>query len=61
LSNGKMQSAGGSYSVRGSASYDRSMNVRLERSGGQSYVVSGTLDKPHVESVPVTAAEAALR
>ena len=61
VSDGKMQSSGASYKVQGSASYDRSLKVTLERSGGQSYVVSGTLDKPHVETVPITAAEAALR
>lgn len=59
VSNGKMQAAGANYSVKGSASYNRNLNVTLERSGGQSYVVSGTLDKPHVEASPVTAAEAA--
>lgn len=61
LSDCTMQSNGASYSVKGTASYGRNLAVQLERSGGQSYVISGTLDKPHVETVTNPAAEAALR
>jgi hypothetical protein len=61
LSDCKLQSNGASYSVKGTASYGRNLAVQLERSGGQSYVISGTLDKPHVETVTNPAAEAALR
>jgi hypothetical protein len=56
-----MQSNGANYSVKGTASYGRNLAVQLERSGGQSYVISGTLDKPHVETITNPAAEAALR
>jgi hypothetical protein len=61
LSDCKLQTNGASYSVKGTASYGRNLAVQLERSGGQSYAISGTLDKPHVESVTNPAAEAALR
>jgi hypothetical protein len=61
LSDCKLQSNGASYSVKGTASYGRNLAVQLERSGGQSYVISGTLDQPHVEAVTNPAAEAALR
>lgn len=61
LSDCKMQSNGATYSVKGTASYGRDLAVQLERSGGQSYVISGTLDKPHVETITNPAAEAALR
>jgi len=61
LSRCKLQSGAASYAVEGTASYDGTLAVRLERSGGQSYVVSGTLDKPHVETVVTPAAEASLR
>jgi hypothetical protein len=61
LSNCKMQSGGSNYLVKGTASSDRNLDVKLERSGGQSYVISGTLDKPHVETVATPAAEASLR
>ncbi len=61
LSDCKLQASGASYSVKGTASYGRNLAVQLERSGGQSYVISGTLEKPHVETVTNPAAEAALR
>lgn len=56
-----MQSGGSVYAVKGTASYDRSLSMKLERSGGQSYVISGTLDKPAVQAVNTPAAEASLR
>ncbi len=61
FSDGKMQSGGASYTVKGTASYDRTLAMKLERSSGPSYVISGTLDKPQVQTVNSTAAEAALR
>ncbi|HEY5175849.1 MAG TPA: AsmA family protein [Terriglobales bacterium] len=57
----KLQSGGANYAVKGTASYDRSLAVRLERAGGRSYVISGPLDKPRVETVTAPSAEAALR
>jgi hypothetical protein len=61
LTDSKMQSSGNVYAVKGTASYDRSLSMKLERSGGQSYVISGTLDKPAVQAVNTPAAEASLR
>lgn len=61
LSDCKMQSSGNVYAVKGTASYDRSLSVKFDRSGGQSYVISGTLDKPSVQTINAPAAEAALR
>jgi hypothetical protein len=61
LSDCKLQSGGANYTVKGTASYDRSLAVRLERAGGHSYVISGSLDKPRVETVTAPSAEAALR
>ncbi len=60
FSDGKMQSAGANYAVQGKASYDRTLAMKLERSSGPSYLISGTIDNPHVETV-ATPAEAALR
>ncbi|MGZ4825367.1 MAG: AsmA family protein [Terriglobales bacterium] len=57
----KLQSGGTNYAVKGTASYDRSLAIRLERAGGRSYVISGPLDKPHVETVTAPSAEAVLR
>ncbi len=62
LADCKWQSAGGNYSVKGTASFDRSLDLRFERSDGRTYAISGPLDKPRVEAVPPpTPAEAALR
>jgi hypothetical protein len=61
LTDCKLQSAGGNYTVKGTASFDRSLDIRFERTGGRAYTISGTLDKPRVETVPAPAAEAALR
>ena len=57
----KLQSGGGNYTVNGTASYDRSLAVRLERAGGRSYLISGSLDEPRVETVTTPSAEASLR
>ncbi len=57
----KLQSGGANYVVKGTASYDRSLAVRLERTGGRSYVISGSLDKPHVETLTLPSTEAALQ
>ena len=57
----KLQSDGANYSVKGTASYDRSLAIRLERAGGRSYVISGSLDKPNVKAVTAPSAEAVLR
>jgi len=61
FSNGKMQSGSASYAVKGTASYDRSLAMKLERASGSTYVISGTLDKPEVQAVTTPAAEASLR
>ncbi len=61
MTNCKLQSSGILYAVKGTASYDRSLDLRLQHSGGHSYVISGTLDKPHVQVVTAPAAEASLR
>ena len=60
LTDCKMQSAGSSYAVKGTASAG-SLDVKLEHAGGRSYVISGTLDKPQVQTVGLSPAEAALR
>jgi hypothetical protein len=61
VNDGKMQSGATKYAVTGTAGSDGNLNVKLEHTGGTSYVVSGTLDKPTVQSVTTPAAEAALR
>jgi hypothetical protein len=62
LTDCKLQSASGSYSVKGTASLDRTLDLRFESTGGRAFAISGPLDRPRVEAVaPPTAAEAALR
>jgi hypothetical protein len=61
LADCKLQSGGANYTVKGAASYDRSLALRLERAGGRSYVISGPLDKPRVQTLAAPSAEAALR
>jgi hypothetical protein len=61
LTDCSLQSAGDHYAVKGTASFDRNLDLRFERTGGRTYAVSGPLDKPRVEAVPAPAAEAALR
>ncbi|HEY4932629.1 MAG TPA: AsmA family protein [Terriglobales bacterium] len=58
----KLQSTGETFDVTGSASFGRTLDVRLESSGQSiSYTISGPLDQPHVESVPSPHSEAKAR
>ena len=61
IADGKLQAPGANYAVTGSAAFDRQLDFRLERAGGRSYTVTGSLDKPQVEAVPATPAQAQLR
>jgi AsmA family/AsmA-like C-terminal region len=61
LADCKLQSAGDHFAVKGTASFDRNLDLRFEHTGGRTYAVSGPLDKPRVETVSAGAAEAALR
>jgi hypothetical protein len=61
LDNCEMKTAGAVFSVKGVATYDRDLNFRLQRSGGTSYVVAGSLDQPQVTAVPASPTQAQLR
>jgi hypothetical protein len=61
VSDGKLQSGASKYAVAGTANSDGTLNVKLEHAGGKSYVISGTVAKPNVQSITAPAAEAALR
>ena len=56
----KMQSAGQLYTLKGNASFNRDLDIHLATSGATAYAISGPLDKPRVEAVPVPASEANL-
>jgi hypothetical protein len=57
----QLKTAGAVYEVKGTASYDRAINFRLQRSGGPSYVVAGSLEQPQVQVVPASSTQAQLR
>jgi hypothetical protein len=59
--NCELKTGGAVYDVKGTATYDRSLNFRLQRAGGTSYVVAGSLDKPTVEAVPASSTQAQLQ
>jgi len=46
--------------VTGSATFARDLDFHLVTSGASAYAISGPLDKPRVEAVPVPASEAEL-
>jgi hypothetical protein len=56
-----MQAAGQLYSVKGNATFTRDLDFHLATSGASAYAISGPLEKPRVEAVPVPASEAKLR
>jgi hypothetical protein len=55
IEQGKLETPAGAYLVNGSASLDRSLNVKLAREGSQGFNITGTLSKPLVS--PGTNAE----
>ena len=59
--NCEMKTGGVVYDVKGTATYDRTLNFRLQRTGGTSYVVAGPLDQPKVEAVPPNSTQAQLQ
>ncbi len=61
LADCKLQSVGGGYEVKGTASFERDLDIRFERAGGRAYAISGTLDRPRVEAVTSPPAEVAQR
>jgi hypothetical protein len=56
-----LKSSGDLYQVKGTASFARNLDLRLEGSGDTAFTVSGPLEKPRVEAVPVPSPEAKLR
>ncbi len=50
--NCEMKTAGAVFNVKGVATYDRKLDFALQRSGGTSYSVAGSLDQPQATAVP---------
>jgi hypothetical protein len=59
--NCQLKTAGAVYDVKGDATYDRNLDFRLQRAGGTSYVVAGSLDQPRVTAVPGSPTQAKLQ
>jgi hypothetical protein len=57
----QLKTPGAVYDVKGTASFDRAINFRLQRSGGPSYVVAGSLEQPQVQVVAASSTQAQLR
>ena len=59
--NCEMKTSSAVYNVKGIATYDRNLNFRLQRSGGTSYVIAGSLEEPQVVAVPASSTQAQLQ
>jgi hypothetical protein len=57
----KLETAGGTYQVKGQASLGRSLNLRLVREGGGGFLITGTLAAPRVSSAVTPEAQALLK
>ena len=56
----KLASGGSTFELSGTAAYNRNLDLRLSRTGGPAYSISGSLEKPDVQALnsPVTQAQA---
>jgi len=58
----KLQTAGDTFDVKGSVSFGRALDVRLESpTRGASYAISGPLDKPNVTAATTSASQVKAR
>jgi hypothetical protein len=60
LSQSKLQSPDGIYSVSGAAFMDKRLELRLTRDAAPSYSIGGTLEHPIVSTIPPATAQAKL-
>ena len=58
ISDGKLETPGGTYLLSGTASLKRTLDLKLARSGAQGFNITGTLTRPHV--APAAAQETAI-
>ena len=56
----RMETPDGIYAVSGTASLDQQLGLRLARNGSAAFEVTGTVAKPRVTAVAVSAAQAAM-
>ncbi len=57
----RLESPAGEFTVRGSASFSRQLDLRVGRGASRAFAVTGTLAQPQVAASPLPQTEAALR
>ncbi len=58
---GKLQTPGSIYQVSGTASWQRTLDIKLWREGAPGFSITGTLTEPHVTARPPSETQAALK
>lgn len=61
IQEGKLETPGGTYQLRGTASLGRALDVRLSRAGAHGFNISGTLTQPRVVQATFPETQAALK
>ena len=54
VSQGKLENAQGVYAISGVGSFVRKLDLKFQREGGRGFAVTGSLDIPHFETLPLT-------
>ena len=57
----RLESPAGEFTVTGSASFARQLDLRVARGSARAFAVTGTLAEPQVAAVPLPQTEASLR
>ncbi|MCI0355310.1 MAG: AsmA family protein [Acidobacteria bacterium] len=57
----RLESPAGEFTVSGSASFSRQLDLRVARGASRAFAVTGTLAAPQVAAIPLPQTEAALR
>jgi AsmA-like C-terminal region/AsmA family len=61
IDQGKLQTPGGIYQLSGTASMDRSLDIRLARDGAHGFNITGTVNQPRVAISTTPETQAALK
>ena len=61
IEEGKLQTPSGIYQLRGTASLNRDLDIKLTRDGARGFNITGTLTQPHVVMNTTQDTQAALK
>jgi hypothetical protein len=61
IQDGHLETAGDEYQLKGSASLDRVLDLKLTREGASGFNITGTLTQPRVTPIAAANAQAELR